>query len=677
MIDSALLLAISAMATCLFAALLSPCIGRFPALQRLSVSLLLAASGALAMAAGLFGLNDSEAVMTLPIGLPWLPMHLHLDALSAFFMLTIGILLLPVGIYSVGYLKEIVAKNGSIQQMGLFLPLFALGMQGVVLADDAYTFMVFWEIMSLASYFLVTFEHENEATRKAGFLYLLMAHLAGLLILGAFSVLYAAAGDFTFVAMRNAELSPGMATAAFLLAAFGFGMKAGVVPLHAWLPDAHSAAPSNVSALMSGIMLKVAIFGFMRLIWDLVGMHEFAWWWGALVLAAGSSSAITGILMALQQHDLKRLLAYSSVENVGIILIGIGMAMTFAASGHPLIAVLGMIAALYHTINHALFKGMLFMGAGAVMHATGSRDMESMGGLIHRMPATAVFVLIACISISGLPPFNGFVSEWLTFQTALLTPHLENTLLAALIPFSASMLALAGALAAACFVKLFGIVFQGQARSTAAAQAHEVDGWMKAGMAIPALFCLLLGVLPTLFIPLIESVPQMLIHASLAGSVQPENWLWLTPVSADRASYAAPMMLFGMLILAALIYWRLHGRGKRILRSAVWSCGHAPLNPRMQYTSTSYSQPLKRIFSGAYLPEVHEGTRYGVHPLVVHTVVYAVHIGDLFYRRLYLPIGRITQIIADRLAYEHERGMHAYLAYIFSTILLLLLWVVQ
>ena len=331
MIDSALLLAISAMATCLFAALLSPCIGRFPALQRLSVSLLLAASGALAMAAGLFGLNDSEAVMTLPIGLPWLPMHLHLDALSAFFMLTIGILLLPVGIYSVGYLKEIVAKNGSIQQMGLFLPLFALGMQGVVLADDAYTFMVFWEIMSLASYFLVTFEHENEATRKAGFLYLLMAHLAGLLILGAFSVLYAAAGDFSFVAMRNAELSPGMATAAFLLAAFGFGMKAGVVPLHVWLPDAHSAAPSNVSALMSGIMLKVAIFGFMRLIWDLVGMHEFAWWWGALVLAAGSSSAITGILMALQQHDLKRLLAYSSVENVGIILIGIGMAMTFAA----------------------------------------------------------------------------------------------------------------------------------------------------------------------------------------------------------------------------------------------------------------------------------------------------------------------------------------------------------
>ncbi|MDQ6982983.1 MAG: hydrogenase 4 subunit B [Mariprofundus sp.] len=677
MIDSALFLAICAMSTSLFASLLSPCIGRFPALQRLSVSLLLAVSGALAMAAGLFGLNSSEAVITLPIGLPWLPMHLHLDALSAFFMLTIGVLLLPVGIYSVGYLKEIVAKNGSIQQMGLFLPLFALGMQGVVLADDAYTFMVFWEIMSLASYFLVTFEHEDEATRKAGFLYLLMAHLAGLLILGAFSVLYAAAGDFSFVAMRNAELSPGMATAAFLLAAFGFGMKAGVVPLHVWLPDAHSAAPSNASALMSGIMLKVAIFGFIRLIWDLVGMHEFVWWWGALVLAAGSSSAITGILMALQQHDLKRLLAYSSVENVGIILIGLGLAMTFAASGHPLIAVLGMIAALYHTINHALFKGMLFMGAGAVMHATGSRDMESMGGLIHRMPVTAVFVLIACISISGLPPFNGFVSEWLTFQTALLTPHLENTLLAALIPFSASMLALAGALAAVCFVKLFGIVFQGQARSTAAAEAHEVDGWMKAGMAIPALFCLLLGVLPTLFIPLIESVPQMLIHTSLSGSVQPENWLWLTPVNADRASYAAPMMLFGMLIFAALIYWRLHGRGKRILRGPVWSCGHAQLNPRMQYTSTSFSQPLKRIFSGAYLPEVHEGTRYGTHPLVVRTVVYAVYIGDLFYRRLYLPIGRITQIIADRVAHEHERGMHAYLAYIFSTILLLLLWVVQ
>lgn len=531
--------------------------------------------------------------------------------------------------------------------------------------------------MSVSSYFLVTYQHECEANRRAGFLYLLMAHLAGLLILGAFAVLYTAGGAFTFDAMRDAELSSGMAAAAFLLAAFGFGMKAGVVPLHVWLPEAHPAAPSNASALMSGIMLKVAIFGFIRLTWDLVGIDEFVWWWGALVLAAGSSSAVTGVLMALQQHDLKRLLAYHSVENIGIILIGLGLAMIFSTSGHPLIAALGLIAALYHTINHALFKGLLFMGAGAVLHATGSRNMENMGGLMRGMPVTAVLFLVACISISALPPFNGFVSEWLTFQTALLTPNLDNTLLAALIPFSAAMLALAGALAAACFVKVFGVVFQGHARSQAAIDAHEVDGWMQTGMAIPALLCLLLGVLPTLFIPLLDAVPQMLLHISLSDSVQPENWLWLTPVSAERASYAAPMMLLGILLLGALVYWRLHGRNSRILRGPIWSCGHPHLNPRMQYTATSFSQPLRHIFSGIYQPEEHLGNSYGRHPLIVQSIAYAVHVGDLAYRKLYLPIGRATHMVANRLAHEHERGMHAYLTYIFIMMLALLLWVVR
>ncbi|MDX8403310.1 MAG: proton-conducting transporter membrane subunit, partial [Mariprofundaceae bacterium] len=394
--NTALLLGQSAMATAIFAAVLSPCMVKSTTLQRLSVSLILAISGALALASGFYGLLSEPASMELPIGLPWLPMHLHVDALSSFFMLTIGALLLPVGIYSAGYMKAITEKGNSLAQLGIFLPLFALGMQGVVMANDAYTFMVFWELMSLSSYFLVTYEHECEENRRAGFLYLLMAHLAGLLILGAFAILYTAGGAFTFDAMRDADLSSGMAAAAFLLAAFGFGMKAGVVPLHVWLPDAHPAAPSNASALMSGIMLKVAIFGFIRLTWDLVGIDEFVWWWGALVLAAGSSSAVTGVLMALQQHDLKRLLAYHSVENIGIILIGLGLAMIFSTSGHPLIAALGLIAALYHTINHALFKGLLFMGAGAVLHATGSRNMESMGGLIHRMPVTAVLFLVAC-----------------------------------------------------------------------------------------------------------------------------------------------------------------------------------------------------------------------------------------------------------------------------------------
>ena len=661
----------------LLAALLSPCLGKRGDLQRLTISLLIALSGALAIATGITGLLGDTAAATLPIGLPWLPMHIHIDALAAFFMLTIGVLLMPVGIYSVGYMKSFTANGQSLAQLGIFLPLFALGMEGVVMADDAYAFMVFWELMSVSSYFLVTWEHAHEQNRRAGFLYLLMAHLAGLLILGSFAVLYAASGSFTFAGMRGGELSAGMATAAFLLAAFGFGMKAGVVPLHAWLPEAHPVAPSNASALMSGIMLKVAIFGFIRVTWDLVGSDAFIWWWGGLLLAAGSSSALGGVLMALQQHDLKRLLAYHSVENIGIILIGLGLAMIFAAAGHPLIAALGLIAALYHTINHALFKGLLFMGAGAVLHATGSRDMESMGGLIRHMPITAALFLVASISIAALPPFNGFVSEWLTFQTALLTPELDNTLLAALIPFSASMLALAGALAAACFVKVFGIVFQGNARSKAAEQAHEVDRWMQVGMAIPALFCLLLGVLPTLFIPLIDSVPQLLIHHSLAASVQAGHWLWLTPISAERAAYAAPLLITGLLLVGGLLYWRLHRRNNRILRGPVWSCGHPHLNPRMQYTATSFSQPLRRIFSGIYQPDEHLGNAYEDHPLIVRKIAYAVHVKDLAFDKLYRPIGTATHHLADRIAHEHGRGMHAYLAYIFVSIIALLIWIAR
>ncbi len=662
--------ALAALALVLLAALLSPLLGRRLAIQRLTVSLLLAGSGAMAMAAGVLGLLDEVSSCELPIGLPWLPIHLRLDALAAFFMLTIGALLMPVGLYSAGYLKTLSDSGRSLAQIGVFLPLFALGMEGVVLADDAYGFMVFWELMSVSSYFLVTFDHEAADNRRAGFLYLLMAHLAGLLIIGAFAVVYSASGDFTFAAMRQAALTPAQATGAFLLAGLGFGMKAGVVPLHAWLPDAHPVAPSNASALMSGIMLKVAIFGFLRVVWDLVGSDDFAWWWGALVLAAGSSSAVTGVLFA-----------FHSIENIGIILIGLGLGMIFAASGHPLLAALGLIAGLYHTINHAVFKGLLFMGAGAVLHATGSRDMEAMGGLIHRMPVTAFTFLVASISISALPPFNGFVSEWLTFQAALMAPELDNTILASLIPFSASMLALAGALAAACFVKVFGIVFQGQARSEAAETAHEVDGWMRLGMAIPALFCLLLGVLPTLFIPLIEGVPGMLLQTSLAASVDPDNWLWLTPVSPGRASNAPLIMLAGMLLGGGLLYAWLHrGRraaGSRVLRRPVWSCGYPVVTPRMQYTATSFSQPLRRIFSGVYRPEVESVVNLGRHALIVRSLRYRVHVADIVYERAYRPIGRLNHWLAERVAREHERSMHAYLAYIFVTVLALLLWVVR
>lgn len=665
-------LAVVSLLTCLLAAALSPCLRHFASAQRLTVSLLLALSGTMSIAAGVVGLSGSEAAIMLPIGLPQLPMHLRVDPLAAFFLLTIGALLMPIGIYSAGYMKPMSDGNRSLSQFGLCLPLFALGMQGVVLADDAYTFMLFWEMMSLSSYFLVTFEHEHLENRKAGFIYLLMAHLAGLLILGSFAVLYAAGGSFEFSAMREAHLSPFWASAAFLLAGFGFGTKAGVMPMHGWLPEAHPVAPSNVSALMSGIMLKVAIFGFIRVVWDMMGPGDFQWWWGALVLAAGSSSAVGGVLYALQQHDLKRLLAYHSIENIGIILIGLGLGMLLAHFSHPVLAALGLIAALYHSINHALFKGLLFMGAGAVLHSTGTRNMETMGGLIHRMPATALFFLVASVSISALPPFNGFVSEWLTFQTALMAPQLGGALLTAIVPFAAAMLALAGALAAACFVKVFGVVFLGHARSDVAAQAHEVDGWMKLGMAIPALLCLALGLLPVLFIPLMDTVPQALLQVSLAGFIHTHGWLWLTPMGVEHASYSAPSALFGMLALGGAAFWLLHPKGTDIRRSVLWSCGNPHTHARMQYNATSFSQPLRRIFAGVYRPIEHEHAERPVHKLLTRHVRYVVHVGDLAVKHLYQPLGKLTLSVARGVQLEHQRGIHAYLAWIFATIIFLL-----
>ncbi len=660
--------ALVACGSVLLAAMLTPCWQQKSNIQRAVLSLLLGMAGLFACAAGLTGLASGGGSMVLPLGLPWLPMHLRLDALGSFFMLVIGSLVLPVAVYSQGYLRH----EKRLTPLAVFLPLFVLGMMGVVLSDDAFAFMLFWELMSVSSYFLVTHEHQHPENRKAGFIYLLMAHMAGLLIMGSFAVLYTASGSFEFSAMRDAELSPLWASAAFLLAGFGFGIKAGVVPMHGWLPDAHPVAPSNVSALMSGIMLKVAVFGFIRVTWGLMGSGDFQWWWGALVLAAGSSSAVTGVLMALQQHDLKRLLAYHSIENIGIILIGLGLGMLLAQAGHPMLAALGLIAALYHTINHALFKGLLFMGAGAVLHSTGSRNMEAMGGLIHRMPWTAALFLIACISISALPPFNGFVSEWLTFQTALMAPQLNGTLLTVIVPFSAAMLALAGALAATCFVKVFGVVFLGHARSDIAENAKEVDGWMKLGMAIPALLCLLLGVLPALFIPVLDQVPQALLHTSLFTDTASQNWLWLTPVDAEHASYSAPIALLGMLILGGLAFWWLHPKGAILRRSKMWSCGNPHTHARMQYNATGFSQPLRRIFAGMYQPDEHGHAERHQHKLLTTRVKYVVHVGDMVVKHLYQPVGQVTLWIAKAIRREHQRDIHAYLAYTFATVLLLL-----
>src|SRR5688572_18441781 len=410
---------------------------------------------------GLWAIGAPPTALVLPAGLPDLPFHVRLDALSGFFLLLLGGVSCGISLFSCGYFRH--AGHGT--QIGVLAcqyHVFLASMALVILADDAYLFMVAWETMALSSYFLVTTDHEKPAIRSAGFLYLLIAHIGALAILLCFGVMHGGQGDYSFDALRAAQLEPKWATVAFLLAFFGFGAKAGMLPLHVWLPEAHPAAPSPVSALLSGVMIKTAIYGMVRVIYDLIGGVR--WEWGMVVLVVGAATTLFGVLYALMQHDLKRLLAYHSVENIGIILLGLGTSMVFIGFGQPAAGALGLIAALYHTLNHAVFKGLLFLGAGSILHSTGLRNLNQMGGLIHTMPKTAFYFLIGALAISALPPLNGFVSEWLTFQTALQAPLLEHGVVRSLLPLFAATLALAGALTAMCFVKVYGIAFLGQPR---------------------------------------------------------------------------------------------------------------------------------------------------------------------------------------------------------------------
>jgi hydrogenase-4 component B len=668
-VDIALWLTALAVGLALASSLASVLTTWTPALLRTLALPLLGLAGIAAAVAGSIALVQGEvATATLPLGLPWLPWHLRLDALAGVFLVIIGVVTFAVGLYGPAYVRGFENGKDSLAALGGFTGLFIVGMILVVLADDAFLFMVSWEVMSLASYFLVAFHHDNAANRRAAFLYLLMAHVGGLSILLGYGVLASFGGAFTFEAMRAAELSFGWASVAFVLAFVGFGMKAGLLPLHAWLPEAHPAAPSHISALMSGVMLKVAVYGFIRFVYDLIG--DVQWQWGVAVLIVGSISALMGVLYALMQNDLKRLLAYSSVENVGIIFIALGLSLLFLATGFPLLAALGLIAALYHSVNHAMFKGLLFFGAGAILHSTRERDLNQMGGLLRRMPWTGLFFLVGCISIAALPPFNGFVSEWLTFQTALQAWQLENGVLRTLVPITAAVLALTGALGAACFVKVYGVAFLGQARSRQARRAGRIPLGMRAGEALLAALCLLLGLFPTQVVQLLERVPgQMLGQGLPATSTQ--SWLWLTPVAPETASYSAPLVLltFAAMVGLAVWIWRRSAVG-RIRRCDAWDCGFAPPDPRMQYTATAFAQPIRRVFGPLFLIE--ETLERRADGALHHRL----KVGDRAWGLLYLPVARAVESAAKQVVRLQSGNVRTYLGWTLVT-LLVLLWIIS
>lgn len=661
------------------AAALVPVLWRRQALLAISGNLAAILASSLAAAGGFVAMVKGQVYRSvLPLGLPDLPFHLRLDPLGGFFLVVVGLLALYVSIYSIGYVRTFVGKR-PVTRYVVFYLLFLAGMFMVVLSDDALVFLISWELMAAASYFLVIFEDERVANRRAGFLYMLVAHVGAIAILLSFGVMAGMTGGnrgfldgYTFDAMRAASFTPGWATAAFLLSFFGFSAKAGVIPLHVWLPEAHPVAPSNVSALMSGVMLKTAIYGIIRVSFDLLG--TIPWWWGLVVLVFGVVSSVLGVLYALMQHDLKRLLAYHSVENIGIILIGLGLAMIFRAFELPQLGALALVAGLYHTLNHAMFKGLLFMGAGAVLHATHERNMEDMGGLIHVMPWTAVLFLVGCVSISALPPFNGFVSEWLTFQAFLLSPALDTPVLKLVIPLGAALLALTSALAGACFVKVFGVTFLGHWRGHRSIKAVRDVNWpMRAGMGLAALTCLFLGILPTAVIRWMDILPGSILNASIARTAAETGWLWLTPVSPAKASYSGPFVFAGIVAVIVATYALLHVRSGAVRRSPIWDCGFEKLTPRMQYNATSFAMPIRRIFG--FLFQIREKVKTPSAPagrFFPRRIHYAVRIHDRFWIWIYRPITDVSFWIARRVGRLQHGRIQYYLVYSFITILILL-----
>jgi hydrogenase-4 component B len=603
--------------------------------------------------------------LTLPLGLPWLGAHFRLDALSAFFLIIVELGGAVASLYALGYGRHEEAP----QRVLPFYPTFLAGMSLVLIADDAFTFLFSWEFMSLSSWALVMAHHQNRANLNAGYVYLVIASFGTFALLLAFGLLAGPDGGYAFATIRASHLSVTITALALALALVGAGSKAGLVPLHAWLPLAHPAAPTQVSALMSGVMTKVAVYGFVRIVFDLLGTPD--WWWGLVVLPVAGVTCVMGVLYALMQHDLKRLLAYHTVENIGIIFIGLGLALAFEAHGMAWAAALAFTAALLHVFNHSLFKSLLFFGAGAVLTATGERDMEHLGGLIHSMPLTAFAFLVGSVAISALPPLNGFVSEWLTFQAILLSPQLPSWALKFLVPAVGALLALSAALAAACFVKAFGVTFLGRPRSRAAEHAHETDRFSLSAMFLLAGLCLIAGILPGYFIDALGPVSHGLVGASMPQQSS-EPYLSIVPIAESRSSYNGLLVFIFMVTaasLAALAIHRLASDGLR--RAPAWDCGYPGLSPATQYTASSFAQPIRRVF-GTLLFQAREHVEMPP-PGDTGPALLVVEIRDPVWDTIYAPVTRVVSLAADRFNVMQSLTIRRYLAFVFAALVSLLL----
>jgi formate hydrogenlyase subunit 3/multisubunit Na+/H+ antiporter MnhD subunit len=612
----------------------------------------------------LLSMGRTAQSTVLPLGLPDLPFHLRLDSLSAFFLLLLGATASGISIFSAGYFRD--SEGAAPGLLCLQYHVFLAAMALVLVADDAYVFMVAWETMALSSFFLVTTDHRIPEIRRAGFLYLLIAHIGAIAILLCFGVLQGGSGDYTFGSMRSMILPGTWSSIAFGLAIFGFGAKAGLLPLHVWLPEAHPAAPSPVSALMSGVMLKTAIYGLLRVTFDLLNGQ--LWWWGVIALVLGLLTALFGVIFATVQTDMKRLLAYSSIENIGIIVAGMGLAILFKAHAKTLLAALALTATLYHALNHAFFKSLLFLATGAVLHATKERSLGKLGGLIHHMPWVAWLALVGTLAMAGLPPLNGFVSEWLLLQAFLFTPSLPQSFVNMLVPLAAAALVLAVALAAYVMVKFYGVIFLGGPREPNLVYAKDPGRLERAALVWFAIGCVFLGLFPVNVIAWLDPVDTMLIGATVGG--HGGSWFLLAPVNPDRSSYSPIIVLAVILAVVALtiqiVHRHYHGR---LRKGPAWDCGYPLQTARMQDTAEGFGQPIRQVFEAFFHVERSLPSPFD------NTPKYEVRIEDHFWRWIYLPVVRGMDAVARLVGLIQQGRISVYLTYSFFTLLALLLFI--
>jgi formate hydrogenlyase subunit 3/multisubunit Na+/H+ antiporter MnhD subunit len=612
----------------------------------------------------LAGSASMAQARVLPLGLPWLGAHFELDLLASMFLFVANLGGASASLYGLASATQ-EREPGRVLP---FFPLFIAGMNLVVIAADAFSFLISWEFMSISSWALVLAHHRESDNRSAGYIYVLMASFGTLSLLLAFGVFAGPEGGFAFADLRNTDPDALRAGTIFVLVLIGCGSKAGIVPLHAWLPLAHPAAPSHVSALMSGVMTKIAVYGFVRIVFDLLGTPPT--WWSVVVLSVGGISALMGVLYALMEHDLKRLLAYHTIENIGIIFIGLGLALAFESGGIHWAAALAFVAALFHVLNHSLFKSLLFYGAGAVHAATHQRDMEHLGGLIHAMPVTAFAFLVGSAAISALPPLNGFVSEWLTFQAILVSPQLSAWGLRFLIPAVGAMLALSAALAAACFVKAYGLTFLGRPRSSAAQVAHEAHAASRITMLALVALCVLAGILPGYVIDAIAPITDAFVGGHIPVQAE-QHWFTIVPIAPERSSYNGLLLfLFGALA-ASLGAFAIHRLATRAVRRApAWDCGFPDSSAALQYSVSSFAQPIRRVY-GTLIFRAREFVTMPK-PGEVGAAHFRVVISDVIWETLYAPIERHVSALAGRADRAQFLTIRQYLALVFAALVGLL-----